>query len=92
LIDHAAENSSAPHGRVDRDDHITVVVRWVLVEALVWTVVIEVAFIRAEHRTSVALVADQHPIGALGSDTSDEPFGITVRPRRSGWGLNLWGS
>jgi hypothetical protein len=50
----------------------------------VWTVVVEVTFVRAEHGTGVALVTDQHPVGALGSDAADEPFGITVRARRPG--------
>jgi hypothetical protein len=44
--------------------------------------------VRTEHGTSVALVVDQHPIGALGSDAGGEPFGMTVRPRRSRWSLD----
>ncbi len=53
LVDHAAEDSPAPHRCVDRDDHIAVVVGWVLVEALAWTVVVEVTFVRVEHGASV---------------------------------------
>jgi hypothetical protein len=77
-------DSSSPHRCVNRDDHIRVVVGRVLAETLVWTVVVEVALVRAEHGTSVAIVVDQHPIGALGSDAADEPFDIAVRARRSG--------
>jgi hypothetical protein len=84
LIHHAPEELSASHRRVDRNDYVRVVVRRVLVEALVWTVVVEVTLVRAENHTSVALIIDQHPVGALGADAADEPFGITVRPRDSG--------
>jgi hypothetical protein len=87
LVDHA-ENSSASHRRIDRDDHVGVVIRWVLVEALMRTMVVEVTLVRDQHGTGVALVVDQHPVGALGADAADEPLGITVRPRRSRWGLD----
>jgi hypothetical protein len=60
----------------------------VLIEALVWTVVVEVTFVRAEHATRVTLVVDQHPVGVFGADAADEPFGIAVRPRRPGWDLD----
>jgi hypothetical protein len=80
--------SSAPHRRIDRDNHIGVVIGWTLVEALMWSVIVEMALVPAEHHTSVALVVDQHPIRALGPDAADEPLGITVRPRRSRWGLD----
>jgi hypothetical protein len=54
LVDHAAEYSPTPHRCVDRDDHIGVVVGWVLLEALVWAVVVDVTLVRAQHGTSVA--------------------------------------
>ena len=53
-----------------------------------WSVIVEMALVRVEHHTGVAFVVDQHPVRALGADTADEPLGITVRPRRSGWGLD----
>jgi hypothetical protein len=51
----------------------------VLVQALVWTVVVEVPLVRAEHGTNPVLVVDQHPVGAFGSDAADEPFGSSSR-------------
>ncbi len=62
------KDSSSPYRRADRDDHVRVVVGRVLVEALMRTVLVEVALVGAEHGTGVALVVDQHPVGALGSD------------------------
>ena len=41
-----------------------------------------------EHGAGVALVVDQHPVGALGPDAADEPFGVAVRPGRPRWGLD----
>jgi hypothetical protein len=60
----------------------------VLIEALVWTVVIEVALVGAEHGAGVSLVVDQHPVGALDPDAADETFRVTVRARRAGWRLD----
>jgi hypothetical protein len=88
LVDHATEDSCTPYRRVDRDDHVRLVIGRVLVEALVWTVVVEMALEGAEHHTSVSLVVDQHPVGALGSDAANEPFRVTVRARRPGWRLD----
>jgi hypothetical protein len=59
LVDYAAEDLSSPYRCVDRDDHVRVVVWWVLVEALVWTMVVEVALVDAKYCTGVALVVDQ---------------------------------
>jgi hypothetical protein len=71
LVDHAAGDSSSPHRCVDRDDHAGVVVRCVLTQALMWTVVVEVTLARAEHGTSVAVVVDQYAVSALDSDATD---------------------
>jgi hypothetical protein len=60
----------------------------VLIEALVWTVVVEMALVDAEHGTGVALVVDQHPVGALSPDASNEPLRITVRAGRLGRNLD----
>jgi hypothetical protein len=59
-----------------------------LVEALMWTVIVEVTLVRAEDGTGMTLVVDQHPVGALGPDAADEPFRETVRAWRAGWGLD----
>ena len=69
-----------------------------LIETLVWTVIVEVTLIRAKHEAGVSSIVDHGPIGALASDTADEPFRIAVRARRLRWrlddlnglGLGLW--
>jgi hypothetical protein len=76
LVDHATEDLSSPYRRVDGDDRGWVVVGWVLVEALVRPVVVEMALVFAEHGTGVSFVVDQHPVGALGPDAGDEAFGV----------------
>jgi hypothetical protein len=57
------------------------VVEWVLVEALVRAMVVELALVFGEHCTGVSFVVDQHPVGALGPDAADEAFGVTVARR-----------
>jgi hypothetical protein len=37
----------------------------VLIEALVWTVVVEMPFVLPKHGTDVTFVVDQHLVGAL---------------------------
>jgi hypothetical protein len=55
-----------------------------LIEALVWTVVVEVAFLRPKHGTDVTLVVDQHLVGALGPDvTSISTFRCLSGAKRS---------
>ncbi len=49
-------NSSSPYRCVDGDDDGRVVVGRVLIEALVWSVVVEVALVNAEHGTGVTLM------------------------------------
>jgi len=68
--------------RVAGDHGSWIVSRRVLVEPLVCPVVIEVAHVLVEDGSGVSCVVDQHPIGAFGADAADEPFRITVRPRR----------
>ena len=63
-------------------------VGWVLIETLMWTVIVEVTLVGAQHSTGVTIVVDQHPVGALGSDTADEPLRIAVRARRAPWRLD----
>jgi hypothetical protein len=82
LVDHATEDLSSPYRRVDGDERGWVVVGWVLVEALVRAMVIEMALVFGEHRRGVPFVVDQHPVGALGPDAADESFRVTVGRRR----------
>ena len=60
----------------------------VLIQALMWTVTIEVALVLTEHGARVFLVVDQNPVGALGPDAPDEAFRKRVRPRRPRWNLD----
>jgi hypothetical protein len=71
LVDDATEESCSSYRTVERD-HVRVVVGWVLVETLVWTVLVEVAFVLAEHGAGVPLVVDEHSVGALGPHAADE--------------------
>jgi hypothetical protein len=87
LVDQAAEDLSSPYGGVDGDDCGRVMVGWALVEALVWSVGIEVLFVFGQYGTGVAFVVDQHPVGAFGPCAADESFGVAVGLRRPGWGL-----
>jgi hypothetical protein len=73
-----------PYRCVDGDDCGGVVVGWVLIETLMWTMPVEMALILTKDRTSVSPVVDQQSVGALGPDAAHEPLGIRVRPRR-GW-------
>jgi hypothetical protein len=50
---------------IERDRGGRVVVGWVLVEALVRAVVIDMVHILVEDGESMALVVDQQPVGAL---------------------------
>jgi len=88
LVDHAAEDLSSPYRCVDRDDDIWVVVGRMLIEALVWTMVVEMALVLAEHGTGVPFAVDQDPVGALSPDAADEPLGKAVRPGRPRWDLD----
>jgi hypothetical protein len=51
LVDDAAEDSPSPYCGVDRDDDAGIVVGWVLIQALVWTVVVEVTLILTQSAT-----------------------------------------
>jgi hypothetical protein len=61
---------------------------WMLVQSLVRAVVIEVALVLLEDSAGVSFVVDQHFVGALFSDRSDEPFGVAVSPWCLWWGLD----
>jgi hypothetical protein len=86
LVDDAGEDWPWPCCGVDRGDDAGIVVGWVLIQALVWTVVVEVRLILTQHCAGVPFVVDQHPVRAPGADTTDEPLRVAVchrRPRRS---------
>jgi hypothetical protein len=80
-VDHAAEDSMASERGVEGDHHGWIVLGRVLVEALVWTVVVEMADILVEDGVGVSLMVDQHPVSAFLADAANEPFRIAVRSR-----------
>ena len=71
----------APNQGVDRDPRGGVVGRWVLVEALVRAVVIEMVQVLVENGAGISFVVDQYPVGAFLPHAADEPLRIAVRPR-----------
>jgi len=69
--------------RAVEHDHVWVVVGWVLVEALVWPVLVDMAFVCGKDAAGVPLVVDQHRVRCTRLGAAEEPFGVAVRPRRS---------
>ena len=61
---------------------------WVLVQALVWAVVIEVTNVPVKDAAGVSFVVNQHPVGALRADAANEPFCVAVRLGRAGRDLD----
>jgi hypothetical protein len=51
---------------------------WVLIQALMQAVVIEMAHIPVKNNSGVSLVVDQQSVGAFGADAANEPFRIAV--------------
>ena len=90
FVDRAAEDSSSPHACIDRDDNVRVVVGPVLIQALVWTVAVEMLGVVGQDPSGVLLVVDQNMVGALPADATHEPLRVTVRPRRPRWNLDLY--
>ena len=82
LIDQSAEDSVASDRGVAGDRGGWVVGWWVLIQALVRAVVIEMAHVPVKHNLGVSLVVDQQSVGAFGADAADEPFRVAVGPRR----------
>ena len=78
LVDQSAEDPVAADRSAERDHGSGVVGKWVLAQALVRTVVIEMAHVAVKHSSGVSFVVDQQPVSALGADAADEPFGIAV--------------
>jgi hypothetical protein len=69
-------------GEGDHDGWIAV--GWVLAEALVWPMVVEMTHVLVEDGEGVSLVVNQQPVGALFADAAHEPLGIAVCPGLSG--------
>jgi hypothetical protein len=65
-----------------------IMVGWVLVEALMRPVIVEMAHILVNDGAGVSLVVDQQPVGALLANAADKPFGITVHLRCLGRNLD----
>jgi hypothetical protein len=84
LVDHAFEEGTAPDWCLDWDDGGRVVLGWVLVEALMWPVRVEMVNIVVEHCPGVLLVVDQETVGAFFADAADESFRVEVRSACSG--------
>ena len=76
-----------PDRGVEADDGVGIVAGRVLVEALVWAVVVEVAYVLVEDGAGVLFVVDQHPVGVFFTDAADEAFCIAVGSRRAGRAL-----
>jgi hypothetical protein len=66
----------------ERDHGGRIVAGWVLVEALVRPMVVEVMHVLVEGGVGVSFVVDQQPVGALVANAASEPLGIAVRSRR----------
>jgi hypothetical protein len=77
-----------PDRGVERDHGFRIVVQWVLVEALVRAMIVEMVHVLVEDGAGVSFVVDQQPIGALFANAADEPLGIAVRLRRPGKDLD----
>jgi hypothetical protein len=88
LVDQSAEDPVAADRGVEGDHGGGVVGRWVLAQALVRTVVIEMAYVAVKHSSGVSFVVAQQPVSALSADAADEPLRIAVRLRRTGRNLH----
>jgi hypothetical protein len=88
FVDDSAEDLLPPDWGVEGDHGVGIVAGRVLVEALVWTVVVEVAYVLVEDGAGLLFVVDQHLVGAFFADAADESFCITVGPRCAGRDLD----
>jgi len=88
LVDYSAEELLTPDRDVESDHGVGIVAGRVLVEALVWAVFVEVAYVLVEDGVNVLFVVGQHPVGAFFADAADELFCIAVGPRRAGRDLD----
>src|SRR6185437_502344 len=81
LVDQSAEDLMASDRGVEAGYGGWIMVGWVLVEALMRPVIVEMAHIVVNDGAGVSLVVDQQPVGALLANAADKPFGIAVRLR-----------
>jgi hypothetical protein len=88
FVDQSAEDLVASDRGAERDHGGGVVGWWVLAQALVRAVVIDMAYVLVENGAGVSFVVDQQPVGALGADAADEPLCVAVRPGRTGRDLD----
>ena len=86
FVDQSAGDSVVSDWGVEIDHGGGVVVGRVLVEPLMRAVVIEMMFVLVQDGADVSFVVDQQTVGALLTNTADQPFGITVRPGCPGEG------
>jgi hypothetical protein len=83
LVDQTTENWSTRDAFVAQVRDGVGGLWWAKVTAAVGPSTVVVPNIFREHDTQVPLIADQHAVGEFGSDRTHEPFGETVRPRRT---------
>lgn len=88
FVDHAAKDLVTSYRGVVVDGHYRIVVRRMLVETLVRTVVVEVMEVFVEDERRVLLIVDQDSVGAFLADGAHESFGVAVRPWCSGRNLD----
>ena len=86
FVDDSAEDLLPSDWGVEGDHGAWIVAGRVLVEALAWSVVVEVAYVLVEDGAGVLFVVDQHPVGAFFADAADESFCIAVGPAARGEG------
>jgi hypothetical protein len=82
LVDQSAEDLMASDRGVEAGYGGWIMVGWVLVEALMRPVIIEMAHILVNDGAGVSFVVDQQPVGALLANAADKPFGVAVGPHR----------
>jgi hypothetical protein len=83
FVDQSAEDSVTSGRGVERDHGRGVVGWWVLAQALVWPVDVDMTGVLVEVGADMSLVVDQQLVGAFGVDAADEPFHRAVRPGRA---------
>jgi hypothetical protein len=79
LVDQSAEDLVTLDRGVAGDDGGGIVSGWMLAQALVRPVIIEMADVLIKNSVSVSCVVNQHSVGAFGADAADEPFRVAVR-------------
>lgn len=66
FVDDSAKDLLPSDWGVEGDHGVWIVAGRVLVEALVWAVVVEVAYVLVKDGAGVLFVVDQHPVGGPG--------------------------